>query len=207
MKTTSPVSRSAGKQTKLDLFTGPSETDYMGIENPFGIGAHHRRKNAVPEGYGFSRLEAQFGQPSSLRVASALSLLDPDCDDDTWKHRRLTPLVHAARRYPELAFDFLYIGSLWSSGELVMQPARYWNKPDPATGRTRREAFDTHWMATLKNPYLDTADAISTIYFDAEEVALAGRAVPQLSIEYDKLYHYHPEWRHVRSQSDCLTAR
>jgi len=127
-----------------------------------------------------------------------LALLSPDCDDATWKERRLRPLAHAARKYPDLSFDFLYIAELWSSGALVNRPARYWDAPDPATGRTRRAAFGALWVAMSKERYLDTSHCIGTIYFDAEEVALTGRQVPKISVEYDQLNYYFPEWRVMR---------
>lgn len=196
--------RSVPAQARPDLFLPASVgTHYDGLDNPFGVGACRRRQKAIPEGYGFTPFEAEYG-PSPIRVAHALALLSPDCDDATWTTRRLMPLAHAARRYPALAFDFLYIAELWSSGALVRQPAQYWDTPDPTTGQTRRAVFGAHWVAMSKRRYLDTSHCIGTIYFDAEKAALAGRRAPELSIEYDQLSYYFPEWRVARDEPSVI---
>lgn len=200
------ASRRVEVQSRSDLFMPDGiGLDYEGLDNPFGVGARARRKNAIPEGYGFTRTEAEHGEPYSLRVAHALALLDPNCDDVTWTKRRLEPLAHAARRYPALSFDFLYIAELWSSGALVKKPARYWDAPDPATGQTRRAAFGAHWVAMSKQRYLDTSHCIGTIYFDAEKALLAGCRAPEISIEGDQLSYYFPEWRVMRDDPDNMT--
>jgi hypothetical protein len=177
--------------------------DYYGMDDPLRRYPNRTgRRTVIPEGYGFSRSEASAGHPLTFRVAHALALLSPDCDHATWKERRLLPLAHAARRYPEFASDFLYLAKRWSSGALMRKAAAYWDTPDPDTGATRRAVFADLWVSISMRRHLARDHCIGTIYFDAEEVALKTGHAIDIDVEYDQLAYYFADWRFQRDDPD-----
>lgn len=178
-------------------------SDYHGMDDPLRRYPNPTgRRSIIPEGYGFSRLEASAGHPLTFRVAHALALLSPDCDHVTWIERRLLPLVHAARRYPEFASDFLYLAKRWSSGTLMRKAAAYWDAPDPATGKTRHAVFGDLWVSLSMRRDLAKSNCIGTIYFDAEETALSTGPAVDIDVEYDQLAYYFADWRDQRDDLD-----
>jgi len=187
-----------------DIFVpNDAGADYYGIDDPLRCYPNRTGlRTVIPEGYGFSRSEACAGHPFTFRVAHALALLSPDCDHHTWKERRLLPLAHAARRYPEFASDFLYLAKHWSSGALMRRAGAYWDTPDPATGKTRRAVFGELWVSMTMRRELASDHCIGTIYFDAEEVALKTGPASDIDVEYDRLAFYFADWRYQRDELD-----
>ena len=62
--------------------------------------------------------DAYIEPPNLLQLASALTVLDPDCDEKTWKFYRIGPMAYAARAIPEIHDQLKTIARHWSSGEL-----------------------------------------------------------------------------------------
>jgi len=111
--------------------------------------------------------QSQYGPPNLPRLASALVTLDPDCDDETWKLRRIAPMADAARQYPDYGKDLCDLARSWSSGELRGVVSRAWVTPG-GNGRTGEEIFDEVWVRFLNNRYDGTPVTLGTIYFDAK---------------------------------------
>ena len=107
------------------------------------------------------------------KLRSALIVLTPDCDDDTWKLRRLAPMAGAARAYPEYADALYLLARSWSSGELRGVESVAWVTPG-GKGRTGEEIFDHEWQRFLTGEYVGTPTTLRTIYFDAKNAGWEG---------------------------------
>ena len=103
------------------------------------------------------------------RLASALTSLDPDCDEETWKLKRLAPLAREAFYYPEMSSDLCELARSWSSGELRGSPSVAWNNPG-GRGVTGEEEFDSVWLRFCSDNYDGTPVTIATIYYDAKQM-------------------------------------
>lgn len=100
------------------------------------------------------------------RLASALTVLDPDCDDYEWKLRRMSPLAKAARENPTSEKTLRELAKSWSSGKLRGWPSTKWKTPGK-NGRTGEEVFDEAWARFLKGGYSGRPATVGTIYYDA----------------------------------------
>ena len=108
--------------------------------------------------------------PDLVRLASALTTLDPDCDEETWKLRRLAPLALAAHDHPELSISLYELALSWSSGELRGKPSIAWVTPG-GNGRTGEEVFDEVWDRFLSATYTGIPVTTRTIYYDAKQAS------------------------------------
>jgi hypothetical protein len=102
-------------------------------------------------------------------LASALAFLDPDCDEETWKLKRIAPLAREAFICPELNNDLYELACSWSSGELCGYPSVAWNNPG-GRGDTGEEEFDSVWLRFLNDNYDGIPVTIGTIYYDAKQM-------------------------------------
>jgi hypothetical protein len=108
-----------------------------------------------------------YGPPNIPKLLLALTALDPDCDDETWKLRRLAPLAGAAREYPDFHDELRELARLWSCGDLVGIPSKAWVTPG-GNGKTGAEVFDVEWKRFLTADYAGRRITIATIYYDAK---------------------------------------
>ncbi len=122
----------------------------------------------------------EFGPPDLMKLSSALSALDPDCDEETWKLRRLAPLATAARCHPELTTAFRDMARAWSSGELGGNLSKAWATPG-GDGLTGEAAFDTVWQRFLSEKYTGTPVTLGTIYHDAKQAGWTDRTITTIS--------------------------
>ena len=111
---------------------------------------------------------ASYGPPDLERLASALSSLDPDCDDLTWKMYRLAPLARIATEHPQLAAQVYALAKRWSSGELGVKPSKKWVTRSASDGLTGAVAFEVQWKRFLQPNHSATKTSIGTIYHDAK---------------------------------------
>ena len=111
---------------------------------------------------------SNYGPPELARLASALATLDPDCDEETWKLRRLAPLALEAFNHPSLCTELYELARSWSSGELVGKASTAWNKPG-GNGLTGEEVFDAIWHRFYNDKYVGVPVTLGTVYFDAME--------------------------------------
>ena len=88
---------------------------------------------------------AQSEVPDLKRLASALKVLDPDCEEDIWKLKRLAPMAKAAAEHPELADQLRELARDWSSGELAGKPSVAWSTPGKSNGLTGEAALEIEW--------------------------------------------------------------
>ena len=109
-----------------------------------------------------------YGEPDLDKLALALVWLDSDCDEETWKLKRLAPLALAARNHPELSSMLYELTRSWSSGELCGQESMAWVNPG-GNGRTGEEVFDSVWERFLKDEYTGVPTTLGTVYYDAEQ--------------------------------------
>ncbi len=120
---------------------------------------HSNECGAKPEQY----------PPDLEKLASALATLMPDCDDPTWKFRRMSPIARAAYQYPEKS-DLLYkLLRAWCGGELCGIPSKAWVTPGSSNGLTGYEVFDSVWQRFYNDKVLETFTTIGSVYHDAEE--------------------------------------
>jgi hypothetical protein len=110
---------------------------------------------------------SRYGPPDLTRLASALVTLEPDCDEETWKLRRLAPMANAARQYPDYGEDLYDLAKAWSSGDLRGFVAKAWVTRG-GNARTGEEVFDAVWQRFLTKRYEGTPFTLGTIYFDAK---------------------------------------
>ncbi len=115
------------------------------------------------------REERNYGPADLTTLASALKVLDPDCDDATWKLKRLAPMAIAASQWPEQATELRTLARSWSSGALRDKPALAWTIPGAKSGITGEAAFDGTWTRFLTGQFGGRPATIGTIYHDAKE--------------------------------------
>lgn len=114
--------------------------------------------------------------PDLTPLASALAVLDPDCDEPIWALRRLAPMARAARDYPEYHDQLYALARSWSSGELAGIEAQAWITPGN-NGRTGEQYFDTVWHRFLTEKHSGRhTTVLRSIYRDAE---LTGWVAPE----------------------------
>jgi hypothetical protein len=97
-----------------------------------------------------------------------MATLDPDCDEATWKLKRIAPLATAARNHPELRTELYELAKSWSSGELRGKASEAWSTPGGG-GLTGEQAFDEVWRRFLKEEYTGTPVTLGTIFHDAKQ--------------------------------------
>ena len=102
------------------------------------------------------------------RLRSALVVLDPDCNDEIWKLRRIAPLAEAARASPEHADALCDLAQAWSSGALRGTPSHKWRCPG-TNGLTGEQVFDSTWERFLTSNYSGARATLGTIYYDATQ--------------------------------------
>lgn len=107
--------------------------------------------------------------PDLERLASALATLDPDCDDPTWKFKRIAPIAMAAYLYPELSDALKKLVRSWSRGELRGAPSKAWTTPGQSNGLTGAEVFDSVWQRFYNDKDNGKRTSLGTIYFEAKE--------------------------------------
>lgn len=110
-----------------------------------------------------------YGPPRLSKLAAALKLLTPDCDEATWKLHRLAPMARAAREHPEMEPDLRKLAMDWSSGALRGEACHAWVTPGNTNGMTGEQAFAGQWTRFLKADDTDKPATLGTIYFDAKE--------------------------------------
>ena len=104
------------------------------------------------------------------RLASALAVLDPDCDDETWKFGRLAPLARVSREHPEFATRLRALAMSWSSGELSGKPSVEWVTPGQSNGITGEAVFGLVWERFCRDDFSGAPTTIGTIFHDAKQV-------------------------------------
>ncbi len=132
-----------------------------------------------------------FTQAEFDRLKSALTVLDPDCDDHTWKFHRLVVLANLARQYPEWADRLYELARDWSSGALGGKTSRAWITPGNTNGKTGEEVFDATWQRFVNNNYSGQQATVGTIYFHAHEAGwkyptAAHRTMPSATEAFQK---------------------
>jgi P4 family phage/plasmid primase-like protien len=113
---------------------------------------------------------SSYGPPDLVKLASALKVLDPDCDDGTWKLHRLAPMARTAREHPAHADQLLALARSWSSGELRGAACAAWKTPGTSNGVTGAVEFDRAWSRFLRDGYSGQSTSLGTIYHDAAQV-------------------------------------
>jgi len=96
--------------------------------------------------------------PELDRLKSALKSLDPDCDEATWKLRRLAPMAKAAADHPELSDQLRDLARAWSSGDLVGKPSVAWSTPGKSGGLTGEAAFEIEWNRFFQEQLCRSSD-------------------------------------------------
>jgi hypothetical protein len=108
----------------------------------------------------------KYGPTDLVKLSSALATLDPDCEEEVWKLRRLAPVADAARHYPELEIELYELARSWSSGELRGKVSMKWCTPG-GNGLTGEQVFDEIWLRFLTSNYPGVPTTLGTVYYDA----------------------------------------
>ena len=111
----------------------------------------------------------KYGPPDLGKLSSALATLNPDCDEATWKLKRLAPLAMTARNHPDSGTALYELARSWSSGELRGKASKAWTTPGTTNGLTGEQVFDRVWKRFLKDTYTGKHATLGTIYHDAKE--------------------------------------
>ena len=110
------------------------------------------------------------GKPSMAQLESALSYLDPDCGDKTWKFHRIAPLVNLAKEYPEDAAAYKDLARRWSRGDLSGRPSVKWLHATD-NGKAGKDVFDSFWAYLfVKQDFKGRPATVGTIFRDAREL-------------------------------------
>jgi hypothetical protein len=134
------------------------------IQEPTKPSPIHTAQSARPP---VSAGQSRYGAPDLAKLESALAVLDPDCDEETWKLRRLAPMAGEARKYPDYCEALYEMAKSWSSGELRGIESKKWRTPG-GNGLTGEDFFEVTWQRFLTNSYDGTPVTLGTIYFDAK---------------------------------------
>ncbi len=110
-----------------------------------------------------------FNQAEFDRLKSALTVLDPDCDEYTWKFHRIAVLANLARQHPEWVDRLYELARDWSSGALASKTSRAWGTPGNTNGKTGEAVFDATWQRFVKNNYSGQQATVGTVFFHAHE--------------------------------------
>ena len=112
--------------------------------------------------------ETYIEPPNLIRLASAMTVLEADCDERTWTFHRLAPVAYTARAIPELGDQLKDLARRWSSGELRGVPSKKWRTPG-SNGLTGEQYFERVWRRFLTDTYAGRRVTLGTIYFHAKE--------------------------------------
>lgn len=104
--------------------------------------------------------------PDLNRLASALAVLDPDCDEYTWKFKRLAPMANTAKMFPDYEEDLRKLAIAWSRGDLHGQPSRAWVTPG-GNGKSGKQIFNSVWARFYNGNFPGRPSTLGTIYFEA----------------------------------------
>jgi hypothetical protein len=128
------------------------------------------------------------GRQDLEKVGSALTVLDPDCEEVKWKFY-LAALARAAREHPEDAEAWRTLGMDWSSGALWSTPSTKWTEPG-GNGLTGEQAFPEVWDRFLHEEDREgPVITLGTIFHDgqlagAPPVVIPGDALSLLQQRY-----------------------
>jgi putative DNA primase/helicase len=129
---------------------------------------------------------SEHGPLDLTRLKSALTGLDPDCDEATWKLRRIAPLARAAAEHPDKAAEIKDLAKNWSSGVLAGKPSKEWSAPGNSNGLTGEVAFEQEWQRFSSNEYSGTPATLGTIYHDAAKAGWVYKATSEITTEGKK---------------------
>lgn len=104
------------------------------------------------------------------QLKSAYVVLDPDCDESTWKFNRICPLVREAKLHPEKATELKALASQWSSGELRGVPSKAWTTPGATSKQTGEQIFDRVWDRFMNGTYEGREVTIGTVFKHAADL-------------------------------------
>lgn len=104
--------------------------------------------------------------PDLERLTSALAMLDPDCDEFTWKFKRLAPMANTAKMFPDYEEDLRKLAIAWSRGDLHGQPSRAWVTPG-GNGKSGKQIFNSVWARFYNGNFPGRPSTLGTIYFEA----------------------------------------
>ena len=104
------------------------------------------------------------------QLKSAYLVLDPDCDESTWKFHRICPLVREAKLHPEKATELKALAHSWSSGELRGVPSKAWTKPGATSKLTGEQIFDRVWDRFMNTTYEGREATVGTVFDDASKL-------------------------------------
>ena len=93
------------------------------------------------------RDQRAYGPPNLAQLRTALSYLDPDCDEQEWKFT-IAAMAREGRKYPHLEEPLREQTRDWSSGALRGVPSRKWTEPG-GNGLTGEQMFDGVWNRFL----------------------------------------------------------
>lgn len=112
----------------------------------------------------------EFGPLDLERLKSAYAVLDPDCDESTWKFHRICPLVREAKLHPEKATELKALARQWSSGELRGDPSKAWTTPGATNKPTGEQAFEQVWNRFMTTTYEGREVTVGTVFKHAAEL-------------------------------------
>lgn len=106
--------------------------------------------------------------PAELtKLASALCVLSPDCDEPTWSLKFIAPMAHAARENPQYALDLCNLARNWSNGSLRGLACKAWTTPGGG-GFTGEQYFEKQWKRFLNDNFAGGC-TLGTVYFHAKK--------------------------------------
>lgn len=116
------------------------------------------------------RSERDHGPLDMAQIKSAFKVLDPDCDEATWKFHRMAVLAREALQHPEHADTLKSLAHDWSSGALRGKPAKAWTTAGQSNGKTGEQVFDQVWQRFFNANYTGKTATLGTVFHDAHKV-------------------------------------
>ena len=123
------------------------------------------------------RDQREYGPPDLAQVRTALSTIDPDCEEQEWTFT-IRALAREVRKYPHLEEPLRNLTMEWSRGDLWHEPSEKWREPG-GNGLTGEQYFDQVWNRFLREEDRDgPVITIATLFYKARLAGAPLEAAP-----------------------------
>jgi len=135
------------------------------------VAATPKQPPSIPAAANLQPSQVKESGPLDLeQLKSAYKVLDPDCDESTWKFHRIAPLVREAKLHPGKATELKALCHQWSSGALRGDPSKAWTTPGATNKLTGEQTFEQVWNRFMTSTYEGREVTLGTVFKHAAEL-------------------------------------